>query len=503
MKILSIDLQNFASYAKLNFQFDETGLALIQGPTGSGKSTLCDAVPWILFGRTAKDGAVDEVLSWGSDEPTRGEAVIEPGGADPTIRIVRTRGSSNDLYFFKNEDGPIRGRDMLDTQKHINYYLRGTTAELYLAGAYFHEFSQTAQFFTTTAKNRRTICEQLVDLSLPKKLQTRLAEETKTQSKALSKITTTLLYSTQALAHTEKIAKSERLKFVSWKDDQQERKAALEKLAKNFEKDKNKAITSYTTAKLEYDLQALKSKNCSACGAVLADKKHAYHNPYNDKIEEARNRVNTYDERLQALDREANPYGAALLDYGDAIKALNSDIADQTSTKDQLTSDLNDLEVLGDVIAAFRMHLIDTTIQGVQYEVNSLLSNHFDAEINVKFESQEADKIEVTIAKDGNRCAYTQLSKGQRQILKLCFGVAVMKTIAKHHSVSFSQVFFDEALDGLDDNMKQKALGLLRGLQTTYDQIFVVEHNELLKALIETQYRVELVNGASKIEKAS
>jgi len=59
VKILSCVLENFASYERLEFDFSPQGLTLIEGPTGSGKSTLCDAIPWILFGRTAKDGALD------------------------------------------------------------------------------------------------------------------------------------------------------------------------------------------------------------------------------------------------------------------------------------------------------------------------------------------------------------------------------------------------------------------------------------------------------------
>src|ERR1700733_2695413 len=100
MKILSASVQNFASYKKLDFEFDGQGLALVAGPTGSGKSTLCDVVPWVLFGRTSKGGTVDEVLSWPGDEITSGVITIDDRSGRP-FSITRTRGSKpkdNDLF---------------------------------------------------------------------------------------------------------------------------------------------------------------------------------------------------------------------------------------------------------------------------------------------------------------------------------------------------------------------------------------------------------------------
>ena len=188
MKVWSCQLENFASYKELDFQFDETGLILISGPTGSGKSTLCDALPWILFSKTAKGGTVDEIINWTSEEPTKGTVFVTvPEGDFIITRIRGKKAKDNDLYFAdRNFPGNVtRGKDLNDTQLLINNLL-GLTAELYLSGSYFHEFSQTAQFFTTTPKNRRTICEQIVDLSLAKKLQTNTKDNTKTVKESLS-----------------------------------------------------------------------------------------------------------------------------------------------------------------------------------------------------------------------------------------------------------------------------------------------------------------------------
>ena len=54
MQLLSIDLSNFGSYEKLEFDFTDLGLSLVSGPTGSGKSTLQDGPYWVMFGELLK-----------------------------------------------------------------------------------------------------------------------------------------------------------------------------------------------------------------------------------------------------------------------------------------------------------------------------------------------------------------------------------------------------------------------------------------------------------------
>jgi ABC-type Mn2+/Zn2+ transport system ATPase subunit len=76
-----------------------------------------------------------------------------------------------------------------------------------------------------------------------------------------------------------------------------------------------------------------------------------------------------------------------------------------------------------------------------------------------------------------------------------------MQAVQNHHGVKFDQIFLDEALDGMDDALKIKAFGLLQTLEQSYESVFVVEHNQELKARFESSYIVRLINGKSEIEK--
>ena len=73
MKLLKASVVNFGSYSKLDFDFNNQGLTLIQGSTGSGKSTLQDIAIWTVLGITAKDGNADDVRNWNNlNLPTNG-----------------------------------------------------------------------------------------------------------------------------------------------------------------------------------------------------------------------------------------------------------------------------------------------------------------------------------------------------------------------------------------------------------------------------------------------
>lgn len=470
MRILSMVVENFGSYKELHLEFtyDQTGLTLIQGSTGAGKSTLCDMIPWGLYGKTAKGGSVDEIRSWNSDEPTKVTIRLDKG----TVSRVRGKVKDNDLMFWPNDGLVTRGKDITDTQKLINAWLVADY-ELYLASAYYHEFTQTAQFFTTTAKNRRQICEQLVDLSLAIRLKENVKSREKDLYQDITVISNEITALTSNVSLLNRLQETEKNKAKNWEKDKSNRLLEAEKHYKDFESNRKKII----------------SKKCNSCGTTLQKPKEI--------IDES---SNPWLDVLERVGTEHNPHSETTKDFTNEIneKLNNINVLKEQVSKN--VSDSSDLEDLSAVIDVYRSTRISNTISFIETKTNQLLTDFFDSEIRVKFEVESADKLEVTIHKDMNAPSFTQLSKGQRQLLKLCFGLAVMQTVQNHHNIDINQVFIDEALDGLDDNMKLKALKMLEN-QSHSKSTYLVEHSESLKAMVDNKYSVELVNGESRLAK--
>lgn len=534
MKIISVNLSNFASYKELEFNFDDQGLVLIHGATGSGKSTLMDAIPWILFGKTAKGGNADEVISWPGDINTKGHIRLEINGE--FIQIERSR-NSNDLWYSQEHinHGLVRGKDLQDTQKLINQLL-GFDYDMYMASAYYHEFSQTAQFFTTTAKNRRQITEQLVDLSLPLKLSESIKIDLKAIKTALTKanidhenfrtkvdIFTQMIKDLQIQSQVWGQQQASKILSFQFKSDSFEvvkghKINALEKQILDVGYDKNIADNEGIEL-LEADLPP-EFAPCETCGTPKVDHEREatlevlqelkedirLHQAKGKEItlltkqlSELKASKNVYLEQIQELKSETSPHTESILNLNKDLVKSSTDkeaiLANLANIKDQ---ELN-LELLSDAVTTLRSELVRTTIESLESQTNTLLRDHFESEIQVNFNIAESDKLEVLITKDSNECQFTQLSKGQRGILKLCFGFAVMRTISKHNNLDIKQLFADEATDGFDENNKLRAVKMFETLALEYDNIYLVDHSEVVKAMVDQKYLVELINGNSQI----
>lgn len=568
MRIISAEVQNFGSYGNLEFIFDQQGLSLLSGPTGAGKSTLCDVIPWILFGVTSKNGTVDEIRSWNTDEPTYGSLIFEHNGK--VMHVCRIRGKQNDLFFSKEPINIIRGKDLNDTQKLLNDEL-GVNADLYLSGAYFHEFSQTANFFTAQAKTRRQLIEQLVDLNLASTLNKNISEYKKNMKKERDELQTKVSSITSTAEYIKGLIINATDKAATWKITQKARIEKLEHQHSNFDKDQTKKIKKIQASsdmfghniigeiagvefkiqdiekvlkpisyfqnekdKIEVKISALGEEKCKSCGNTLnSDRKIAYirhlsdwnteesknnvlanevrllkfdlrrlkaaQNPYSEHLEQETLRENTYSIQLDEARKEANPYDQIITDNQNKLKEIKATISELSKDVSFLSLELSDSELLSDVVDSFRAILVKNTIRDLQYNTNRMLTDFFDAELRVEFNVESSDKLDVSITKDGNSCSYTQLSKGQRQLLRLCFGVSVMRTVSNHNGISFNSIFLDEPFDGMDESLKTKGFRLLESLSSQYESVFIIDHSESLKIMFNKRYDISLVNGNSQI----
>ncbi len=542
MKVYKAVGDEFGSYKKVIIDLDNKGLCLVSGPTGAGKSTMFDLVPWTLFGVTAKNGAADDVINWQAESETTGRVTLLAKGK--RITITRVRGKRKDLCFCYDGGELIRGKDIPDTQKLINNLL-GMTPEVYLASAYYHEFSQPAAFFTATAKNRRQLTEQLADLSFATNLTSNAAEYKKQlKNEILSKKENLLkLRAYLESCKNQKILNKNRYK--EWeivnKDEGNEELTKYEAGKAKWQKDVEKEIQRTKTSieevlkctneahtlstqitGLTSRIDKLSAEICGECGSpknskqvlVLTKDKHQTEMRLN-KIRQAITTAAQLERDIERLKKatypappvfikKANPYQAALLELTDAISQHTLAVEASQQEMAGLIEELENIELLSVVIDDLRAIRIKNTIVELEKQTNKFLSDYFDAEIKVAFTIEDADKLEVIIHKNLGYfvASYQQLSKGQRQLLKLTFSLAVMRTVSNYHGIQPSTIFLDEAMDGLDEQMKAKGLNLLNALTKEYSSVFFIDHSESIKAACNNRYEVSLIDGKSQIEKA-
>lgn len=563
MRILRVSVKNFGSYPTLEMDL-ESGLSLIYGPTGSGKSTVMDAVCWCLFGVTAKDGAADDVRSWNATEPTTGVIWVEHNGWE--YRIYRSRGkqSENDLSL----DG-TRGTNIVETQKIINTTL-GTDSDTFISSAYFNEFSPTGSFFLAKAKDRRELFEKIADLSMPNTLAEAVSEKKSAMKKQIKDAEETYVRAKSKEDNTTWTVRSIVTSQKTWQFEQDKLVATLMRQESEYEAKKQEEIESlkaranafeFTQAQkldalyveLDNIMAALKSdseindrlgevKNkldrhkdqvCSTCGQNVSHGHEDLHKEMQklrdeksentilgyrresvlQKIKSIESESNTFEVQAQAMLISPNPYTVSLEaekakvnpfiekleQFNTVLEKCVQEAAQAYSSLAALKADLGRLDHLSVLCTTFRAELLKLAINSIQEETNEYLERYFDSEFRIEF-SLDGDKLDVAVNKSGNQCSFKQLSKGQRQLLKLSFALACMHGVSNRSGVKFENLFFDEALDGLDENLKVKAFALFEALEPSFHSIFLIDHSTAFQNMFTKKYAVKIEGDKSTIE---
>lgn len=558
MKVLKGSFQNFGSYGSLEFDFSNLGLALVFGKTGSGKSTLPDMVAWTLTGQTAKNGSVDDVRSWTApNDSTIGILEVELNDSS-RIRITRKRGNGNDLFWSEHDSRPIRGKDLHDTQNLLESRL-GFNSEIYLAAAYFHEFSPTGLFFTASAKDRRAIFEKIANTELSERLNGGSRDSRKNETGVLERITrnkdraethqqslTRSLQdsrdrSMEADSRRQDLLQEYEIKSLSFEKTKKEKIEALNLKSQSWENEQSKKIDQAIQKIEKLDSQIVdpkdldktvkdlkKSSRCKECGQPkelealneaiqksrdndnLISKRSILEaglkdlaeneNPYLNSLEAAKAEVNNYAERAEEEKKKVNPFKAQADKLQQELTKVTGELEQLKAEEKQVSAKISNLDTLIDLSFELRGKLLKQAVQNAQDSTNRYLEKYFDSEIKVGFELNEADDLEVNIQKSGYDCNYKQLSRGQRSLLRLCFVVTVMKAAANKAGTHFDNLYLDEVLDGMDADLKLKAYSLLEELSLNHNSVMVIDHDQGFQNMFSNKFEVTMEADSSRIE---
>lgn len=559
MRLKHLSIKNFGSYKELELDLTNLGLTLIHGATGSGKSTILDAILWTLYGQTGKNTNADDVRGWSSGmENTYGELLVEETFSG-TIRIVRVRSTRNcnDLFFSVVDGSPIRGKDLVDTQRLLTDRL-GIDCDGFVGACYYNEFSSAGSFFTAKAKERREVFEQLGDLSLPRILAQR-ASTVRGEARQIHMVQCRDLHRSRggydAIQHQ---LDNNYLQSKLWEKNQEEKTKERKTKAQNFEQEKQHHIEEIevqykawseshriklnkeigTLARLkdladrspDYDtmIKELKTASkCKECGELNARSNKqliAYNeakamlevtknsiaaseekiaalkdtgNPYQEKLAAAHNAENHY---LGAADPFPNPFLATIADTEEKLRTTSAELTSVSATVKDLEHQISSLGTLMDLASSLRAEVLRSTVKQIEHKTNSYMEEYFDGELRVVFEAVE-DDIEISVSKSGYPCGFKQLSKGQRQLLRLCFWLASREARCNHSGQSFNLLLLDEPSDGLDVDMKMKAHRLYEKLALEQESVLVVEHGTEAKSLFTNSFKATLDGDVSRLER--
>jgi len=119
MKLINLELKNFRNYEHANIDFPE-GLTGIIGVNGAGKSSLVEAIAWILYGNAAARTAKEQIKRQNTFANEICQAILEFEISDDHYRVVREmRGTnlSSDASVFVNKK--MAARSVKATSEYV------------------------------------------------------------------------------------------------------------------------------------------------------------------------------------------------------------------------------------------------------------------------------------------------------------------------------------------------------------------------------------------------
>ena len=554
MYIKSIKITNFKSiYGTQEFDFTELdGLVKLSGIIGSGKTTLCEALLYGLFGNVAGH-KIPNLVSWNEKCC---EIEMDLISRNKDIRIIRN--SSMPLQVSVN-DKLIAASSKRDTQAILEEELYDVP-KLAIEKMCIISFSafnslasmnpaQTKQFLdevfgfgTFTQYNNVVVDERKLQVNENTKLN---AVYSDTQDQ-IEYLTNKKLKQQEELKNTIDIvgcnelraqlveqgkAKKEEFKRIKAESEQKVLEVVAEK-----QKWYDKKLECATLGKQEKDwYNTFKDGVCPTCGNEIgkdvieehknkmldyAKKYKEYQNKENEiqlKIEkmnsEAKIKQDELKQDMEDLKKQISNIDAQIQTYNNSLALLNENyddlISEYNNKLDKLKKDIevsdkeicewNDMNEL--FTKTFRYNLLETLIPHINKSIAYFI-NKLDQNYSITYDQEFKPHIKIDTF--DREISYKDLSTGQRKSLDLAIVFGILQNIIAN--VNFNLFCLDELFSNMDADSRNTMLALLNDSMAKDRTIFVINHAEMNDDYFSHKIKVKLENkkitvGTGKKEK--
>ena len=554
MYIKSIKITNFKSiYGTQEFDFTELdGLVKLSGIIGSGKTTLCEALLYGLFGNVAGH-KIPNLVSWNEKCC---EIEMDLISRNKDIHIIRN--SSMPLQASVN-DKLIAASSKRDTQAILEEELYDVP-KLAIEKMCIISFSafnslasmnpaQTKQFLdevfgfgTFTQYNNVVVDERKLQVNENTKLN---AVYSDTQDQ-IEYLTNKKLKQQEELKNTIDIvgcnelraqlvekgkAKKEEFKRIKAECEQKVLEVVAEK-----QKWYDKKLECATLGKQEKDwYNTFKDGVCPTCGNEIgkdvieehknkmldyAKKYKEYQNKENEiqlKIEkmnsEAKIKQDELKQDMEDLKKQISNIDAQIQTYNNSLALLNENyddlISEYNNKLDKLKKDIevsdkeicewNDMNEL--FTKTFRYNLLETLIPHINKSIAYFI-NKLDQNYSITYDQEFKPHIKIDTF--DREISYKDLSTGQRKSLDLAIVFGILQNIIAN--VNFNLFCLDELFSNMDADSRNTMLALLNDSMAKDRTIFVINHAEMNDDYFSHKIKVRLENkkitvGTGKKEK--
>lgn len=554
MYIKNIKVTNFKSiYGTQEFDFTNLqGLVKLSGIIGSGKTTLCEALLYGLFGNV-EGHKIPNLVSW-NEKYCEIEMNITSRNKD--IKIIRN--SAAPLIIEVNGK-LVAASNKRDTQQILEeelYDVPKLAVEkmCIISFSAFNSLAsmnpgQTKQFLddvfgfgTFTEYNNVVVNERKNQMTENTKLQAVYADT----EKQIQYLNDKKLKQQEDLKNSididgckqlrEQLIEQGKAKKAELENEKSEYISKYNELNVKKTEWYDKKMECATLGKSEKQyVNTFASGKCPTCGhdidmTVVEEHKKKmleYANKYKEyEVEEVKiyndiqniltkttDKQNQIKQDIEDIRKQINNIDSQITMYNNSLQLLNENYDDLIfEYNNKLTTLKNDIEKSeveigewNDMYELFtktlRYNLLETLIphinKSIQYFINKLDQNY-------KIEYDQEFKPHIHIDTYEKEISYKDLSTGQRKTLDLAIIFGILQNIISN--VNFNLFCLDELFSNMDADSRNTMLALLNETLTEGRTIFVINHAEMNDDYFDHKIKVRLENkkiivGSGKKEK--
>lgn len=565
MIITKLKVTNFKSiYNTQEFNFDELGgLIKLTGPIGAGKTTLCEAILYGLYG-AVRNQKISSLVSWN----TKAMSVeIELRSKGHNLHIVRNSASPMEFFVDGNAVPAPSKRDFqeiiddyYDTPRIVVEKMCLISFESFKTSLANMSPSETKNFvddvfgfklFTdySDISNRKKldigneVNKLQTELNLQRRNVENILQKREEQKRivntdidivAINNNITLLEEQKKQYNNTIFVYNNKLNEIVS---ETKETKNGLVTLYNNTLKKRTEIEVTGKQYRKQYE--QLKSGICPTCGHKIEEGEldeiknkiddcgkywkianvelkqiATRQDELNEKIEQeqriVRNDIAKVQEEIHKINLKISEYNNTIKSYNDKIKLLESNydniINSYNDTIDSIESKLGEknkeLDNFSELTTLLSKTLRYKLIDNIIPSINGTIQSYIDA-IGLQFSVSYDSEFKAHIYSNSydKEIPYSSLSTGQKKSVDMSIIFGILHFVI--NSVDFNIMIMDELFSNMDNDTRNVMLELLSGSISENRSIFVVNHADMPDDYFNHKLNVKLQSSNITLSKRS
>lgn len=201
---------------------------------------------------------------------------------------------------------------------------------------------------------------------------------------------------------------------------------------------------------------------------------------------------------ISKLEDANNPYIHKITEFSEKLEQLKTNIELTKKNIDSCITENYHLEFLKDGFKEIKSYVFQSLLSELNHKANHYLKDLFEVPAYITFDniSEEGDisKIKTTVMLDGYERSLGLLSGGQFRRVQLAVDFALSDIVSNRSKNPINVRILDEAFKDLSEVSQSKVIDIL---QTMKGSTIIIEHNSLIKNIVNNVYNVQLKNGTS------